>query len=196
MTVWQCTTACYAFLPCMRGLCKGLLIRSIRKMTIWQCTTAFMPSCCRGTLAQKPSVVLRCKRIVHGVGVLMLLVFAVLFTVCSSVITCKLRRRLVPKVCYVRLRHACEAACTGHHPDHHYVFLAAGVSGYRLKSQFKRYWATCLWQTFFETLLQPSHLSAQPPCLMLLEMFCHHLQQNPASPIKLRAELIRQDSTT
>ena len=76
------------------------------------------------------------------------------------------------------------------------LLATAGVIGYRLKSQLKRYWATHLWQTFFETLLQPSDPSAHPPCLMLLDMFCQHLQQNPAAADKLRTELIRQDNTT
>ena len=76
------------------------------------------------------------------------------------------------------------------------LLAAAGAIAYRLKSQLKRYWATHLWQRFFETLLQSSDDSAQPPCLMLLDMFCHHLQQNPAAAHKLRTELIRQDSTT
>jgi len=73
--------------------------------------------------------------------------------------------------------------------------LGAGAVGYRLKTQLKRYWATDLWQTLFDTLLQPSDSSDPPPYDRLLALFQQHLSQNPATASKLRAELVKQDST-
>ncbi|KAL0028930.1 hypothetical protein WJX77_006541 [Trebouxia sp. C0004] len=69
-----------------------------------------------------------------------------------------------------------------------------GGVGYRLKSQLKRYWATDLWQTLFDALLQPSVSPDPPPYDRLLSLFQQHLCKNPAIASKLRAELVKQDS--
>ncbi len=71
---------------------------------------------------------------------------------------------------------------------------AAGVVGYRLKTQLKRYWATDLWQTLFDALLQPSDSSDPPPYARLLALFQQHVCRNPVTASKLRAELVKQDS--
>ena len=71
----------------------------------------------------------------------------------------------------------------------------AGAVGYRLKTQLKRYWATDLWQTLFDALLQPSDSSGPPPYERLLASFQQYLCKNPATASKLRAELVKQDST-
>lgn len=78
---------------------------------------------------------------------------------------------------------------------HSYLHLRVitGTVGYRLKSQLKRYWATELWQTLFDTLLQPSDPAVSPPYKWLLDVFQTHLCSHPASANKLRAELIKQD---
>ena len=75
------------------------------------------------------------------------------------------------------------------------VMSAAGAVGYRLKTQLKRYWATDLWQTLFDALLQPSDSLDPPPYDRLLALFQQHLCKNPAIASKLRAELVKQDST-
>ena len=67
----------------------------------------------------------------------------------------------------------------------------AGAIGYRLKSHLKRYWAVDLWQTFFDTLLQPSTPAMPPPCSDLLHSFESHLQAQPGTAKTLKAELIK-----
>ena len=72
--------------------------------------------------------------------------------------------------------------------------LYAGAIGYRLKSQFKRYWAVDLWRTLFDTLLQPGRPDAAPSYKHLLDLFHQHLNANPAAASKLRSELLKQDN--
>lgn len=67
----------------------------------------------------------------------------------------------------------------------------AGTIGYRLKSHLKRYWAVDLWQTFFDTLLQPSDPVTAPPCAELLLKVEIYLQSQPGVAKKLQADLIK-----
>ena len=70
----------------------------------------------------------------------------------------------------------------------------AGAIRYRLKSQLKRYWATDVWQTIFASLLEPLKPDAVLQYRHLLELLQQHLTAHPAAAIKLRAELVKQDS--
>ena len=67
----------------------------------------------------------------------------------------------------------------------------AGTIGYRLKSHLKRYWAVDLWQTFFDTLLQPSDPVTPPPCAELRVKFEVYLQTQPGVAKKVQADLIK-----
>ncbi|KAK9809232.1 hypothetical protein WJX72_011796 [[Myrmecia] bisecta] len=69
---------------------------------------------------------------------------------------------------------------------------SAGEVQYRLRSAFKRYWATDLWDSLFTSLLHHSDTSSPPPCLQLLARFEAHLAAQPGLARKLRAELLKQ----